>query len=132
MDYSSLCYKINDHVEEVRRTSVHATIVYLYKCLHSDPIFARQLLLIGLSCSPKRWTKSSQHLLRRLNITLPSGHFSADLRSESWHSLLGPTVFRGNFEKFRGEFGKFRGSPRQGRLNSATHRGYTVKFKRLD
>jgi len=46
--------------------------------------------------------------------------------------LLGPTVFRGKFDKFRGEFGKFRGSQRQGRWNSATHSGYTVTFPRLD
>jgi len=32
----------------------------------------------------------------------------------------------------RKKFDKFRGSPRQGTWNSASHRGYTVKFPRID
>jgi len=45
---------------------------------------------------------------------------------------LGPQLSATKFDKFRGECGKFRVSPRQGRWNSATHSGYTVKFPRLD
>jgi len=49
------------------------------------------------------------------------------------YKLVGPTVFRGkNLTNSAANFGKFRGSPRQGRWNSAAHRGYTVTFPRLD
>ena len=54
------------------------------------------------------------------------------LESYFSHWSVGSTVFRGKFDKFRDEFGKFRGSPRQGRWNSAVHRGYTFKFPRID